>query len=366
MMFSRSILHIPVLSLLLAGCTSANSFQSEPLTGRVLEILSDKTAPEYLSLESSASRNAVGSIFVVGEYDRNQELKHFLFGVDRRNNVNGGAGSDGIADFAGEELLFLNDVKNSPYSDFFVEDRLDALRNLAVDHCLSALDTVYSISPYDVSGSGRKKPSKFVILNSSYFTAFGEYDVSYLLRSAGSAVEVITPLNCMLEELMDNDKEICRAAVLCSPEVRNPEVYQTSLRQICNKNGKASSECFVHRCAKDEDPVFGILDSYVQSQHFSPLDAILVDDCSVDSDAARCSFARIQSLMDEASLKYGPFVSKDCKLLFASEVIADRCYGFLRKNNLFRLMIARPQCEDYMTTDGWMIPYSESYISVIK
>lgn len=361
----KRILYFTALIVASAGCSSIKFSESDPVVRKVIEILEDKTSAAYEAVEASAARNNTGSIFVVGEYAQTSILKNRLLEIDSRDNVTGAYAPDGIADFAGERFLTLFDSENTPYSAFFDEDRLEDFRTLAVDHCLAAIDTVFSISPYDKTGQGRKQPSKFIILNSAYFSSFGEYDASFLFSSCGSAVRIVTPLTCMLEELMKVDKNSYRIGVLASGEIKNHEVYQTAFRKVCSKNTKTPSVCFVHDAEWDEDPLFGLLDSYIESGNIAQLDAILVDDHSITPDALMSTFSRIGSIMDEASLKYGPYIADDCIVVFGAESVAARCYDTLREKGFFRLMIARPQSTDCMTSDGYMIPYSNSYITVI-
>lgn len=353
------LLSLPVI---LAACGGTDQNVSEPVSEIVLEILSDKSLPENRIVAASAARNATGSIFLAGEYGQTSALKKRILSIDVRDNVSGSYSPDGIADFAGETFFTLYDSFNSPYSGFFDNDKLEDFRELAVRHCIEALDTVYSISPYDQTGLARKESAKYIILNSAYYTAFGLDDAKKLFSSLGSQVEIITPLSCMLEDLMSVNKDSYRIAVISSEEIKNPEVYQTSFRKFCNSNSKAPSECFVFNSGRKYSPVFSLLDSYIKSGRMDPLDAILVDDMNVNHASIDADLSRISSVMDEASLKYGPLLSQDCKFIFASDIVAQRCYDFLRRTSSFRLMISKPQSTDCMTIKNWIIPYSENYL----
>lgn len=351
-------------AFIICGCSSSSSKYTEPLTGKVSGIISDNSSDLHKRIAQTSGRNATGSIFIVGEYSQTALLRDRLVNIDMRDNVNASFAPDGLPDFSGEIFFTLYDSFHSPYSRYFDEDRIEELRDLAVDNGTAALDTVYAISPYDKNGLGRKVASKTIILNSAYFTAFGEYDLSTLFSTLGSSVDVISPLKCMLDEIKTIKQDSYRIAVIASNEVRNKEVYLTSFRKFCNENVKAPSECFVHYAQAGRNPLTSLLDDYVSQGRTAPLNAILIDDLRVSHYDISTTMASIGSVMDEASLKYGPLLDRDCKVVFASDAVAKHCYDRLREDGSFRLMIAKPQSSEYMTTEDWIIPYSDNYITL--
>lgn len=360
-MKTRSFL---LLSLLTTVCACAPKVQEsgELLSQYATDLLQDKDSPKRAAIVATSKANSKGSIFIIGEKEQTELLRDYLVEYEQYDNSNGNHVEDGLLDFSGENFVTVLDLYNSPYHDFFNKGNLDSLRRITFDHCLMAIDTVCSISPYDKVGIARKDPAKLIVLNSPYLSTFGMSDASAVFELLGSSVKIISTLDCMLSDLFSREKDSYRIAVLTSAEVTNPEVYLEPFRKECSKYNKAPSECFVFHADTTGNPLTALLDEYVAAGKVSPLDAVLIDDNVVDPASVVEMKDRISSIMNEEYMIYGPLLGKDFRIISAREAVASQCYNILRDNKLFRLKIALPEVSTYMTTDSWPIPYSDRYL----
>lgn len=360
------MIHLPKIlacAIVAVSCSQVNGPDKEPLCDYAQQIIRDKNGAPYRMIASTAPMNSKGSIVIVGEKEQTVLLGNRIAGADVRNNVSAELLSDGILDFAGEQFFMLYDEEHSPYAGVYERESADSLRRLAVELCLDAIDTVCAVSPYDRQGEGRKLQAKLIVLNSAYLTSFGEYDASELFSQIGSSVRIISPLDCMIRKMLSTEKESYRVAVFAPEGANDKEIYQTSIRKACSEMGKTLSECYVFRCdTSDVSCLSGMLDSYIENGGAGAFDFIFCDDLTIDAGQIIRESGIINSVMYEESMKYGSYISRDVIVLDSARETTDALYSHLRQSNNFRFRIAQPQKIEFMTNDGWMIPFSERYL----
>ena len=129
------------------------------------------------------------------------------------------------------------------------------------------------------------------------------------------------------------------------------------------------SSCFVVPTASDSTSVLkSFFDNYIGAGLSKPLDALIVDDTTVDPDALKNELAGIISVMNESSMTYGPLLAEDFRILCSSDVVLERTYDIMRKQNLFTHNISKPQVLTYRissrpgTDDGSLLLISGSYV----
>ena len=132
--------------------------------------------------------------------------------------------------------------------------------------------------------------------------------------------------------------------------------------------GSKGAACVAYGMAPGDSLLHRFLQRYIAEGNTRPLDAILIDNLSVDPESMKTELAEIVSVMNESSMTLGRQISRNFFFLNSYDEVADRCYAFLRENNLFTHNIAKPQVAIYRpaarpgTDDGSIILIPGSYV----
>lgn len=343
-----SIAALPVFVCMLSGC-NAPVGTLKPVVPLVGEILADKYCPEYGILESCAVPDKYGAVFILGEETDCEVFSSALLSCDSRDNIRGNYAPDGLLDFSGERICSVVDFAGGDYSSYPASGLDDSLATQMVRLSLLAIDTLCYMSPYDLKGLAEQPRAKIVLLASSYADTYGMYDVDSLFNASGCGVFVVNPLTEMKKSAFS--KGAANVGVLAPAENLSSGLYK---------------DCVAFPAAgKGRDVLTGFLDSYLAAGYSKPLDALIVDDYSVNCDSLASSLARIRSVMNEESVLYSPLISEKFRIIDPRTVVCSVCFDILRRDNLFAHRISMPRFEKYMTVrrpEMILIPYNERYI----
>lgn len=315
------------------SCKS-NRVESRPVVQFVKDILSDKNAPERAVLDFYQGRSS--DISIIGPEERARDIADAFIYCDGQENVTGSYTPDGLRDFAGEKLCVIND-------DFALKD--NEFRTHAVKTFLSALDTTFSLSPYDLEGLGTKASSKIVIFTEAEYVAYAKSDVDTLIHSIGARVRCLTPVESMFDAAAEALGKVPSCIGVISAG-SSRKVYEDAFNEIC---GPLGTEITVYDCGDEVNVLRSFLDRYIESGHVKPLDVILVDDLGADISSMKEEFAAVSSVMNEEYITYAKYLNENFTVIGAAEALTSRCYKILRNDNLFTHNIAMPQAAVYTT-----------------
>lgn len=330
-----------LISLLLSASCVRQKVETRPTIPLVREILAEKTGPRAELLRGSEPRPASDIAIIGSEYACDRLAERFSF-RDVQDNVDASYQVDGLPDFAGETFACIEDA--APYAEVLAADGADELRRRTVQRVLAALDTAVHISPYDLEGLSSKRASKFIVLADPILAEYGGFDVDTLLSSTGCRVPVIRPVELMIDRAFANgSRGDLSVAILCDPQYGETGIYEQIFARKAAAQGRKGATCVVSSVARRDSVLHTFLKDYLAAGNTKPLDAILVDDLSVEMDSLKNELAEIISVMNESSMTLGRVIPRGFFFLNAFEEVSECCYSFLREHNLFTHNIAKPQ-----------------------
>jgi len=332
---------LPLLILLLAASCGQRQVETRPTIPLVREILAEKTGPRAELLRGREPR-PVSDITIIGsEFICDRLAEQFSF-CDQRDNVDATRTKDGLPDFAGETFACIEDAGS--YAEVLAAEGSEELRRRTVQRVLAALDTTVHISPYDLQGLSSKPSSKLIVLADPFLAEYGGFDVDSLFLSTNCQIPVIRPVERMIDHAFDKgDRGDLSVAFLCDPQFDSTGIYERIFARKAAERGYMGASCVVATVARRDSVLHTFLRDYLAAGHTKPLDAILVDDLSVNLDSLKTELAQVVSVMNESSMTLGRLVSRKFFFLSAFEEVSDCCYSFLREHNLFTHNIAKPQ-----------------------
>lgn len=347
-MMPRNPLCRILLLALLTAC-QGHTVETRPTVQYVRDILSDKDSPEFALLASNAVPSKTGDIVVIGSSEQCAAVSTQMSVSDVFDNLDASFKPDGLADFAGEYIASIIDDAGGSYASYIEEGRTEQLRENTVRAVISAIDSTYSLTAYDLEGKGRKAPAKVIVLADVQQFVYGKFDVDTLLSSTGCGIKVVCPIETMVSRVIPAEPEgSFNVAVIASPEVRDTTVYQAALAELLP--GRDVNCYAAHASAVDaSDVVLALLDSYIAKGETRPFDALIVDDYGLTPSAIREGIRRASSLMSAESLTYGKYLSDKFKFACPAEFVSAACYHILREQNIFTHKIALPQSISYKT-----------------
>ena len=333
----------------------------------VTDIIGDSSRPEHKIVAGYESADASKAIFIFGSRSRTQEIAKVLTGCDFYDNVDGSSHPDGLKDFAGEIICTVANYSN--FGEMVTDGRTSDLRELTARNVIAAMDTLCYVSPYDRSGMGKKPLAKLIILGSACMTQYGHYDVDSLFSALNCNLPVISPMQLIADEVVaaNKGKDVLTVGVLAGNAP--VDLYGPYIRTKAAKAGIDSVLCVGFKVPEGGDPLLSFLDRYSELGIKRPMDAILIDDMTVDLSAFKESLQQITSVMNAESLTYGNLISPGFRIIDSRSRICSATYSILRKSNLFRHYISQPRQLDYMLIprDGaekemMLLQYNERYI----
>lgn len=357
----------------------------------VRQILSDQSGPEMAVLSASNSINSSDNIFLIGSAERCRALSERFLTSDEHDNVDGKFVPDMLPDFSGENISSIYDGYNSPYKKFLENGTEESLKEISVKNAIMALDTVCHVSPYDKVGLGYKKRAKIIVLTSPYNACYGYFDVDTLFRSAGCVVPVICPVSALIENVFDNHAGNLMVGVVARKDEVESGIYARLVDEIAAKKGREGAECVTFAVEspvyietvteegdtlsvvdmhKFENALLQFMDNYIAAGYEKPLDALVIDDFTIDFKEMKETLSHITSVMSEESLTYNHLFAKDFELLDVTRSVMEECYRVLRENCSFSHKIKYPTWNAYLTvknpeSDEFMlIEYSDRFSDV--
>lgn len=278
-----------------------------------------------------------GDICIIGGEASCLALAEKLATVDHRDNVDGSYNPDGLPDFAGETITCMVDTLGLSHSmiDAIRAGYLDRVGETAVKYVLSTIDTVCHITLYDVDGIGSKNRAKLVILADPEFTVAGKSSVDTLFSAFDVRVRVLSPLEEMKKIVAQSEGTDRNIGILCRPDYEGKDLY----------TGYFKGSTVLP--AGQDSTLVNMMDRYIEGGNTRAFDNILCDDYAADVESIKNEIAQMISLMNEESLVYGKYFSKDFRFLDSSDVLAASCYDILRKDNTFTHNISKPKITVY-------------------
>lgn len=346
MITRKPLLYILFLALLTA--CQGHTIETRPTVQYVRDIISFKNAPEHLILASNPEPARTGDLVVIGSSAQCAAVSTQISMSDAVDNFDGAHAPDGLVDFAGEYIVSIVDDAEGSYASYLSSGREEQLRENTVRSVISAIDSTYSLTAYDLEGKGRKAPAKVIILADVQQYVYGHFDVDTLFSCTGCGINVVSAFESMVKSAVPAEGTgKLNIAVIASPEVSDSTVYYAALSEILSGR---EVDCFAaHAGADTTNAVLSLLDSYIATGHSEPLDVILVDDYDLAPSEIAEGLNRASSLMSSESLVYGKYLSDDVSFSCPAEAVSMSCYQILREQNLFTHKIALPQSFSYKT-----------------
>ena len=319
---------------------------------------------ELLGKYDSSDRS--GAIYIIGTEEEADYLAGAFLDCDYFDNIDGRGKPDFLKDFSGETIC--------PVYNYFDFDGLNAsgddgaLREIAVRAVLAAMDTVCFVSPYDRKGLGRKPLANLIVLANPYSSEKGQYDVDTLFSYFNCKVPVLNFVDLVVENsLAGAPRGAFNVGVI---DKWNGSAYAGRFAALSAGAGSGTVvNCFQPGTLPEGNTIVNFLDRYVQDGHSAKLDALIVNDPSLDVPALRDTLAGMTSAMNASSLSYGRLIADDIRVVDAREVLAKSVYRFLRRNNLFTHKVALPSRIDFMvlpkeegSVELRLMQYSKQYI----
>ena len=355
-----------LLLLLLPAACKREVAETRPTIPLVREILAERSGPRVALVRDRRPQPQSDITLIGGEFACDL-LAEQLSNRDQRDNVDGRRISDGLPDFAGETFACVEDT--APYADYLKADQPEELRRQTVLRVLSALDTVVHISPYDLDGLAVKPSTKMIVLADPFLMEYGGFDVDTLFRSSGCEVPVVCPVESMIGRAFEQGgRWDLSVGILCDPQFDSTGIYERIFARKAAELGAKGAACVTYGLSPGDSVLHRFLQRYIAEGNTRPLDAILIDNLSVDPESLKTELAEIVSVMNEASMTLGRQIARNFFFLNTYDEVADRCYAFLRENNLFTHNIAKPQVSIFKPVrkpeaeDGSVVLIPGSYV----
>jgi len=294
------------------------------------------------------------TIFLIGEAEECECFTNELMLCDRHDNVDGSHNPDFLPDFAGETIISLVDMANTPYSGYLDWRNEDYLRELTVKSVISALDTVCSVSPYDLENRGKQPLPKLIVLTSSYNAEYGLYDVDSLFTATRCGIPVINPLDRMMDAAVDVGAS--NIGVIATEKMIASGIYSAVFQRKARGKGLGNPECVAFAVSDTLNPLREFLDKYIKAGYSKPLDAVLIDDLSVSSDSLKAEQAMLTSVLNVESLTYSKLISPETSLIDSRKVTSEAAFRIFRDLNLFSHAIRYPDSNKFLLVPAVGLP----------
>ena len=355
-MKKRIIIFVSALILLAAGLLAILLRKeevrvSETTIPYVREVLSDESLHEHGVLFSALEPPVGGDIVIVGCNQTARCVQDAFAAFDSFDNIDGRFVPDGLPDFSGERIVCIRDDFHSPYHLQALRDQ-EAFRKTGVEMLLHSLDSLYSVSQYDVIGRGRKPSAKAIIYSDPEIDRHVRIDIDTLISASGCTVPVFTPLTSVSARIPEGSN----VGVICRTSEYGTDLYPSIW-----------PDCTVFP-SDTLNPLTSYLDRYVEAGALSALDVLVVADEGVDLERLQAELDAANDMNRLEYLDYNHLLSADFKVIVPSEAMAADCYRALRGRDLFAHRIHYPEKKSYVTVrrprtdDGSYIVIPDIYV----
>ena len=314
----------------------------------VKAIAEDSSIPEHKLLSGFSKLPSGGDIAIIGSGTSCLQLGQYFLACDMFENVRGIRRSDDLMDFAGETFSLMCDTACTPYGAFVEENGEEALRESAVHMALAALSSKCNVSVYDLEGNCEKNPAKMIILADPWLLQNGKFDIDTLFTLTSCKVPVISPQGLMMDAVFAGEKKYVNIGIICDSTYVGKGIYPSIFEAKAKEHGIVGARFFEAPADKQAgNRIASFLESYIQSGRTDTLDAILVDDWSLEMSELERNLQDIRDYSKEESMLYGKYLSPACFYAGSSDRTMAACYEKLRELSLFTHRIALPQLKSY-------------------
>lgn len=358
---------ITSLALILGVSCSQNQYSGLPAVADVEEILSSPNGSQYRLLASFDSESASGDIVAIGEPVKTARLVEHFITADFCDNVSGAPVPDYLPDFAGECIASILDIANEGYDSLFMAGQGVLIRSMAVRSVMAALDTACCLAPYDNEFRSYRPAAKAIVLSSPYMDICGRFDLDTLFRSTGADIPVIYPVRSAFARILSGARSPLNIAIIPDASVSDPAIYLSIFKDFTNLKEYASSTCIpINPLRTGKDYFRDFIASYAASGETDRIDAVLIDDDSIDIDALQASYRSILETQSEENLEFRKYLSRDMRFVYALDCAAMECHSVFRARNIFTHYIAYPKASAYITKNlpgqYVLVDYNPAYL----
>ena len=314
----------------------------------VKSIAADTDGEEHSLLAGFSKVPASGDIYIIGGPRECSLISERFLDCDVRENARGREWEDGLKDFAGETFASICDASFTPYAVFAGKYGRDTLRELSVRLALSALSPKCSVSIYDLDGNHAKTPAKIIILADPWLLECGKFDIDTLFSLTSCKVPVLSPQDLLLEAALGGPKKYFNTGIICDSCHISSGIYPTLFAAKARQYDVLGARCFTAASRSGGNVLAGFLDDYMLAGNSEPIDALLVDDWSLEIGELEKEIQSIRDFNREEYMRYGKLLSPEFKLISSSSITMAGCYGLLRELKLFTNRIAQPSACTYV------------------
>lgn len=318
---------------------------------------SDYSPIEFSKLPVGVFDSGTGGLNVVEQ----------ILTMDSFDNITGKAVPDGIPDFAGEDLQYLDDYANMPYSTYVSEGESDYLRELVVKDALFLTGEKYYLNDEEDHPTGFKKPVKLVVVACNTASAVGMKDITNMFKVAGCKVKVMGVIEAGVRAAVTDMKENGRYAVgiMSNSATLSSEIYQKNIADsaaarkcsvdIVTKdcegldeainNGSDSIEILARRNFRE------LVDGYLKSDPSVPMKCVILGSTHYPylKKVLGNELAKLRNTRIGGRAVYRELLADNFKFVDPSEYTAKECYMYLRENKLLALNVNSSSLESFIS-----------------
>ena len=154
-------------------------------------------------------------------------------------------------------------------------------------------------------------------------------------------------------------------SVWTTRDIQESRVYETVFDRLkkARSDNAASISVIVpaDSLTSTSDRFLDFMKQYSSQQTPRRLNAILIDDISVDLGDLNEALASVMSVDQDSYLTYLNYLAKNFRIIEMKETVASDCFHIMRENNLFTHKIAYPKVKLYLTAASQR---DSSYVTV--
>lgn len=366
MAFFKDIANIVALvSVAVSAVTCApKEVQGIEASPFVEQVINDLSHPARKTLSAFDAGNEKGGIAVFDEEKRCLQLSGLLISQDYFDNIDGAKVQDFLPDYAGETVLSI-----IPSGLSFEGMDKDAFGDFAAKLILAAMQPECSDDKFDLSHHSKKIPAKIVVIGSTTVGSFGIDDAQSLLDALGCDFPIISAVRSSIAQVFESQKAPFAIGVISENDSLCVKAYHNEFARAARMASDNGSRCFVTSVsdadgAKDTEPLFQFLDSYLDSGVSTPLNALIIDNSSINISSLEASLELIRTEPTAQNAVYRKLLAKDFRFIDAMESAAVQCYRTLRARNAFTHNIAYPKSEVYLMAEPDSLLLKSAQITV--
>lgn len=342
------VLSAVILSVLCA-VSCRDTVQSGRRTIPFVEELIRQDGAGFSLVSGFDPKESKGTIAIVGPESRNAVLAERFLKGDCFDNIDGSRNPDLLPDFSGEVIDFIDDMSVA-YDSLYSADET-ALRTLTVKNFLAALDTSFSLGSFDSERLRTREASKIVVFSSPFSALCGAFDVDTLCIAGGKSIPVVYPSRAAFDEQFDREIAHEHIVVVTDSATVSSGVYPRLFDEMAKERGVLGCGCIA--VSLDSTASFpSLINRYKAAGGNMPFSAVLVDDPTVSADALMESLDEVLTVQTGANLNRRKLLADDITILDMDKYATEKCYGILRKNNIFTHNISYPVAGYYLMVNA--------------